>query len=416
VQALVYIFIALACLAIAGAAYFGLTFTPIEAIVTALVFGAIAVLVVERSLRQRAENRLEKAIEDLSRLLSTDAQAGSVLSQRINAIADQNPGKRLDAIEADISVLGTVIRQVAEAVADLEEARRAAAAATSSPANPIPQPPPPPQPQLASREPEPVITLELLKQAIDENRLIHHIQPIITLPHRRPHGYDLVPRLMLGDGDLADSEDFMPRRGGEDIIRRIEAAGLYEAITIARRARSGGQPIALYVPLSRASLGDAVAMEAMLATLDANAAVTPMLIFRVSEADWRALLPKERAAVASIARTGVTYSIAAARSLRVDFNDLAGSGVRSIRVDAAKFIDEPQIFTDFHTSDIAAYTKRFEVDLIMTGIASEQQTLTLLEDGIGLVQGPHIAGPGPVRADLLVDRSEATRGPRRAEV
>lgn len=415
-QALVYIFIALACLGVGGAAYFGFTFTPIEAIVTALVFGAVAVLLVERSLRQRAENRLEKAIEDLSRLLSTDAQAGSVLSQRINALADQNPGKRLDAVEADISVLGTVVRQVAEAVAELEEARKAAVSAKPSPANPIPQPPPPPVPQLAPREPEPVITLELLKQALDENRLIHHIQPIITLPQRRPHGYDLVPRLMLEDGELADAEDFMPRRGGEEMIRRIEAAGLYEAVTIARRARSGGQPIALYVAVSRTSLADPVAMEAMLATLDANAAVTPTLTFRITEADWRTLLPKERAAVASIARAGVSFSIASARSLRVDFNDLAGSGVRSVRVDAAKFIDQPQVFTDFHTSDIAAYVKRFEVELIMTGIASEQQILTLLEDGIGLVQGPHIAAPGPVRPDLLVDRSMAALGPRRVEI
>jgi len=184
VQGLVYIFIGVAGLAVGVAAYFGFTFTPIEAFVTAMVFVCIAVVMLERQLRRRAENRLEKAIEDLSRLLATDAQAGAVLGQRINALTDENPGKRLDGVEADISVLGTVVRQVAEAVSDLEEARkreqrRAPASvfvppADIAPASPAISPPP-------ILEPEPSIPLELLKQAIDEGRLIFHIQPIFIL-------------------------------------------------------------------------------------------------------------------------------------------------------------------------------------------------------------------------------------------
>ena len=120
-QALVYTFIALAAAGVGAAAYFGLTFTPAEAILAAVVFGCACVVLMERALRQRAENRLERAIEDLSRLLATDAQAGAVLGQRINAMADVNAGERLEGVEADISVLGTVIRQVAEAVAEIEE-------------------------------------------------------------------------------------------------------------------------------------------------------------------------------------------------------------------------------------------------------------------------------------------------------
>src|SRR5690606_39029512 len=99
----------------------------------------------ERTLRQRAENRLEKAIEDLSRLLATDAQAGAVLGQRINAMADLNAGARLEGVEADISVLGTVIRQVAEAVAEMEDRAAKPAGRDRMIAAPTPQP--------AAREP-----------------------------------------------------------------------------------------------------------------------------------------------------------------------------------------------------------------------------------------------------------------------
>lgn len=406
-QALVYTFIALAAVAIGAAAYFGLTFTPSEAMLAAVVFGCVCVVLLERSLRQRAENRLERAIEDLSRLLATDAQAGAVLGQRINAMTDLNAGARLEGVEADISVLGTVIRQVAEAVAEIED--RVAKPAAPARDRMIAAPPP------VAREPDPTIPLEMLRQAVAENRLIYHIQPVVTLPQRRPQGYDLVPRLMLEDGDLADRADFMPRRGGEDVLRQIEGTGLVEAITICRRARTSGQPITLYIPLSRATLGDSASSEQLIVSLEANRAIAPGLIFVIGELDWQSLTTGERAIADAVAKKGAGFSIANVKSLRVDVAELAAQGVRSLRIDAARFIDEPEVFTDFHASDIANYVARFDVKLLGTGIANESQIVELLEDGITLVQGPYIGAAGPVRPDLVTEPARQAPQLRRVE-
>lgn len=411
-QGLVYIFIALGGLGIAAAAYFGFTFSPIEAFVVGAVFVCLAVVTLERALRRRAENRLEKAIDDIARLLSTDAQAGAVLGQRLNALVDINAGKRLEAVEADISVLGTVTRQVAEAVAELEQAREAEARKARPYAiDPVEHPnaaPPPPA------LPAPIIPLEMLRQAMDEHRLIFHIEPIITLPQRRPHGYDLVPRLMLEDGELADAPDFMPQQGGEPVTRRIERIAIEEAITIARRAATGGQPITIYVPLTRATLIDAIAIDKIVVMLDANRVITNRIAICVAETEWDTMPTSQRAALAAFVGKGVGLSLTEARSLRLDFSELSSDGVRSVRVDAPRFIEFPARYTDFHTSDVAAYLKRFDVDLIATGVASEQQLLSVLEDGLTLAQGPHIAGPGPVRPDLLVERDPVAPIPHRA--
>ncbi|MGV8832447.1 MAG: EAL domain-containing protein [Devosia sp.] len=416
-QALVYTLIALSAAGVGATAYFGLTFTPAEAILAAVVFGCVCVVLMERTLRQRAENRLEKAIEDLSRLLATDAQAGAVLGQRINAMADVNADLRLEGVEADISVLGTVIRQVAEAVAEIED--RVAKPQPAGRERMISATPPP----APVRETEPVIPVETLRQAMADNRLVYHIQPVVTLPQRRPQGYDLVPRLMLEDGDLADQDDFMPRRsgqdgrGGADLLRQIEGIGLAEAITICRRARSSGQPIKLYIPLSRATLGDSVAAEQLLASLEANRVIAEGLTFSIAEADWQSLSTPERAIAAAVAKKGAGFSILNVKSLRVDVAELASQSVRSLRIDAARFIESPETYTDFHASDIADYLARFEVVLLATGIANERQIIELLDDGIALVQGPYIAGPGPVRPDLVVETGRAPRQQlRRAEI
>ncbi len=393
-QGLVYVFIALAALGVAAAAYFGLTFTPVEAAVTALAFACFAVLLLERQLRRRAEVRLEKAIDELSRLLSTDAQAGNVLSQRINALTDQNAGSRLEAVESDLAVLGSVVKQVTEAVAELEEQRRLTVAPEKKPA-PAADP---------DTMPEPVIPLELLREAIEDHRLVFHIEPIVTLPQRKPFGYDLVPRLVMEDDEFADRADFMPRHGGEEVVARLEADGIDEAVVIARRSKTSGAPITLFVPLSRASLGSAKAVELILAALDANRAIAGALLFSVDQAEFKALGGKERASLAAIGKMGVGLSLAGANSLRFDYAELQGLGFKSVRVDATRFLRQPESFTDFHAADIASYGRRFGIELVATGIIDEQQLLSLFEDGISLAQGPHIGGPGPVRPDLKLER------------
>lgn len=394
-QGLVYVFIALSALGVAAAAYFGLTFTPIESITVALAFACVAILLLERQMRHRAEARLEKAVEDLSRLLSTDAQAGSVLSQRVNALTDQKAGQRLDALEADLAVLGTIVRQVTETVADLEERRRIAHEERVD--RPLPEPDP-------DSFPEPVIPLEMLRQAVAEGRVVFHIEPIVTLPQRRPHAYDLVPRLALEDDEFADRPDFMPRHGGDDVVAGLESDAVDEAIVIARRARTAGQPISLASPLSRATLGSARAVDLILAALDANRAIAAALNFVLAQSEFRALTAKESASLAAIGKMGVGLSMSAVSSLRIDYAELQGLGFRSLRIDATRFLRAPDSFTDFHAQDVAAYGRRFGIELVATGIIDEQQLLQLFEDGITLAQGPHIAGPGPVRPDLLLDR------------
>lgn len=406
-QGLVYIFIALAALGVAAAAYFGLTFSPIEAVVTALAFGAVAVVLMERQLRQRSEARIEKAVEDLARLLSTDAKAGQVLSQRINAIADANAGNRLEAIEADISVLGTVTRQLAEALAEFEENQRKLGAAR--PADEMAMPPEPEDDEDVL--PEPLVPEAELRAALDANRLIFHIEPVVMLPQRRPVGYDLVPRLMREDGSLADAVDFMPRRGGEDLVRRIESLALDEAVTIARRARTAGQPIKLILQLTRATLLDRRSLEGVGAILGANQAIAASLSFAIPQAEWKAIGPNEKRQLYDFRKSGAGFVLAAVQSLRVDFAELEGMGFATVRFDATRFLRNPESFTDFHTADIAPYAKRFQIELCASGVIDEQQLLSLFEDGIVLVQGAHIGRPGPVRADLVVDRRPE---PRRA--
>lgn len=397
-QLLVYLFIALAAIALGVATQQALAFSVVESVLAGAVLFTFGLVIVERTLRRRAEARLEHGVEELSKLVGTVAQAGAVLGQRINVIADINADNRLEGAEADISVLGTVIRQVAEAVADIE--KRAGDTDTADelrhgveqiePAEPTPV--------------EPAMPVDELREALDEDRLIFYAEPVVTLPQRRPYGYDLVPLLEMEDGDIVSPADFMPIADGEEEIRTIEERALGEAIAIARRARSSGHPTNLFVPLSRATLNDVIASEQLLAVLDANRAAVASLTFLVPDADWRFISVEGRATAEQIARKGASFSLAGVRNLRIDIAELSSRGVRSMRVDAGRFLENPEALTDFHASDVASYLSRSGVTLLITGIANEGQILELLDEGVSLVQGPHIGAPDAIRSDLMVDR------------
>ena len=187
-------------------------------------------------------------------------------------------------------------------------------------------------------------------------------------------------------------------------------------MVIARRAKTSCQPIRLFVPLTHATLQDKRLAEQFVALLDANRAIADALCFALPQASFKLLGAQEKMILQQLSRIGIGYTLTNVANLRFDFGELEGLGFRSVRFDATRFLRQPSLYTDFHTSDVAPYARRFHIDLCATGVVDEQQLLQLFETGIALAQGPHIAGPGPVRPDLRVDRPVLVAEPRRAEV
>nr|WP_255714107.1 EAL domain-containing protein [Pelagibacterium xiamenense] len=299
-----------------------------------------------------------------------------------------------------MSVLGTVVRQVAEAVSELEAAQAAAPGPTSEPAREDRRPPP-----------RPTVPLAVVEAALDNDRLVHHVHPILTLPQRRLHAYELYPRLSLEGGRLADPPEYMPVgiAGGATVIRRIERICTEEAIRLVRRARLLGEPLKVHVPLVVSSLADRAYLDQLLALLSANRAVNPDIFFALDHADWEALGKAESDSLALLVKEGAGLAIRDADTLRLDFAGLADKGVRYLSVDAGQFIDRPSALTDFHSADIDDYVRRFGISLVLAGTRTEQQILSLLDDDIKLAQGDALAKPGPVRPDLAEDGNDDLR-------
>jgi cyclic-di-GMP phosphodiesterase TipF (flagellum assembly factor) len=100
-----------------------------------------------------------------------------------------------------------------------------------------------------------------------------------------------------------------------------------------------------------------------------------------------------------------------ATTLRLDFAGVAEKGVRYISTSGHAFLKTPAALTDFHSSDINDYIKRFGINLVVTGLEAESEILALLDDGVGLAQGRVLGSTAPLRPDL---RDEGDDDLRRA--
>lgn len=376
----------------------------VEALLSGFIAVSWAILIYERKLRLRAEARLEKAIEDLSALLSTDAKAGQILSKRVNIISDEKAGNRLEVIEADFSVLGTLVRQVAESVAHIEEEQEKIAQVVKNSDIKTSQN------QNINNIQTPSISVSDVKKAIKDKRVNFYLQPIISLPQREIIAYDLSARMEIKDNKqdnkIVKAKEFIPISGNDALVREIDQIGFVQVFSLAKQNIEAKISVKFYVPISNASLRDNAMLAWLIAQLENSRAMANNICFILTQQQWDNSTSLEKAKLSSLTDTGASISISDVSSLRQNFADLKKHGVNSVRADATTFIDSPEKYSDFHGADVADYIHRYNVDLIIFDVKSEQQVLTLLEDGVKQVIGDYIVPAGLAKDMVEIVDSE----------
>lgn len=413
-RAIVLFFLAVACLSIGVTAYFALGFTLIESFLVTIVALLASFVFIEALFRRRTETYLVTQTEEIARQLATVAKTSEMLSEQVTYLTRLGIQERADNLEADVSVLGTVVRQLAEAVAEMEEAQAAGE---------MPQKQPAQGHSYSVDEDEhsgggfelaegPVVSIEEVQKALANNEIEQYLQPIVSLPQRRTLGYELMPKLRTADGVLHDADDFLHYEDQTGTISELEQFLIRQAANIVHRANITGDPTNLFVPISLALLRDTEQCEGIASLMSSNRAVAVSIMLMLPEATYETLNGADKQALEMLVKSGAGICLDNVRSLRLTFQFMAERGVKYVKADAQAFIENPLNYTDFHRADLADYVERFGIGLIMDNVTSEDHVLELLDDKIPYAQGQHIAPASPVRPDLKGEKSGSRRAAR----
>ncbi|MCF4097765.1 EAL domain-containing protein [Maritalea mediterranea] len=391
-------------------AYFGLGVTLMDALLVTGFFALTCAVVIEGMFRRRTEKYLAQRVSEIAQQLGVVARTNEIMSDQVNYLSNINVNNRLEDVESDISVLGTVVRELAEAVAEVEETQATQAMAVHQAEEPRPRDTSNVAPlkretgSTTIEDQSTDVPISILQDALAEGRLRQYLQPIVTLPHRRTLGYDLVPKVAQSGGKLLNASEFLPQSDRTGTIAELEQMLVRQGANIIHRSNSAGEPTSLFVPISYCLLNDTDACEQLIELVRSNRAVTASLFLMMDEERYAALNQDQRAMLSQFVKIGVGICLNKVRSLRLNFQELYARGVRYVKADTQRFIDKPQSYSDLHNADVADFVQRYDVGLIMDNVVQEEQILMLLDDKIPFAQGEHIAPPSPVRPDLLGEK------------
>ncbi|HVV91846.1 MAG TPA: EAL domain-containing protein [Hyphomicrobiales bacterium] len=404
-----------------GAATALVSSVPAAGLGAALGVGALlGVGILARTLRD-GQRRLQAQIEALSGITVELARRMTALERRPVAAAGE-PALLEDPvdIEGALGEIGTVVRLLAEQVAEHDlllsaGTGRSAAAAPARASAPLPAMPraapaldddpllldrrepapsalpvPTPEPDAAAR----------LRAAVAAGAVELQLRPMVGLPQRRTVHYEIATELRDRDGTLlgdAGAARAVPRLAGA-----TDALVLDRALRIAGRLKQRGRAVAVFVAVEPALWADDPVGSEIVGRLVGAADLAEHLVLEISHAAFRRFGALERDLVAALSEKGFGIALSGVADLGLDPKALRAQGIRFVKVAPPLLLAKTAApGAAIHPDDLAGFLRRHGITLIADPVEREGTVAELIDIQVALVQGPLFGAARPVRPEVF---------------
>ena len=236
-----------------------------------------------------------------------------------------------------------------------------------------------------------------IRAAIEDNRLVLYVQPILDLRADEISQYELLLRMIDDDGEVLPPGAFLASAERVGLIQEIDVWVARSAIRLIDQHRKAGRELRLEVNLSGRTMGDpglprAIEEELAVASIDPN-----NVIFEVTETAAIASMDDAREFAAALTELGCRFAL-----------DDFGAGFSSFYYVKYLPLDFLKIDGDFITNLAASQTDQAVVKAIVelsrslgkrtiAEFVGDAHTLELLRQyGVDYAQGYHIGRPQPL--------------------
>lgn len=252
--------------------------------------------------------------------------------------------------------------------------------------------------------------LDAVKDALRENRVDLHLQPIVNLPQRRVCFYEGFTRLRRADGKLIMPTEFLAAAERANLLGVIDNMLLFRCVQIVRRLSERDRRVGVFCNISMASLEDETFFQQFIDFMRENRDLAGSMIFEIG---MRAFKTRSEAASRNMGRLrelGFRFSLDKGDGLAIDLPALQAAGVRFVKINGERLLQElvpggerplSSITRDIAAEDVPAVFTRYGVDLIAEKVESEKSVIELLEFDIPYGQGHVFGAPRPIKGSLL---------------
>ncbi len=248
-----------------------------------------------------------------------------------------------------------------------------------------------------------------VKDAIDQNRVELHLQPIVTLPQRRVSFYECFTRLRDNGGNLILPGEFLRVAETSGMVSEIDNMLLLKSVQLARKMIKRDRRISLFCNLSPTSLADEGFFGQFIEFLRENRDLTGSIIFELTRDAFDRLSMSAERNMGRMFDLGYRFSIDRCDSIDLDLRKLERMGVRYVKIAGDRLVSQllkegirpiTGLAREFEAEDVASLFARYGVDLIADRVENERTVVEILELDLGFAQG-NLFGVPQSEAELM---------------
>lgn len=363
--------------------------------VTASIIGAtssLALIQLHMAISQTGRGDINKQLFEMRqemRKLSSRVAASERQGEELRAAFEREVTQRRETIVNEMRGLEGMIQNLSSKFEKRVQALRA---------------------QPAEIPPDSASVLDSVKDALRQNRVDLHLQPIVNLPQRRTCFYEGFTRLRRADGKIIMPNEFLAAAERANLLGVIDNMLLFRCVQIVRRLSERDRRIGVFCNISMSSLEDEQFFSSFLDFMKENRDLAHAMIFEISVRAFNARGDIAARNMGRLKELGFRFSLDKGDGLNFNLPELQAAGVKFVKVNGERLLEEltpggerpvSAITRDISAEDVPAVFVRYGIDLIAEKIENEKSVIEILEFDIPYGQGHVFGAPRPIKGSLL---------------
>lgn len=231
--------------------------------------------------------------------------------------------------------------------------------------------------------------LALIKGALREDRIEMLLQPIVSLPQRKPRAFECYSRLRDEKGTIIIPDHYLGIAEEQDLIRIIDNTLLLRCVQLIRKAMKKRVSAPFFCNLSLATLRNQTFLEGFIEFIAQNKNLTPVLVFEVEFSEVQQASPDSLKAMKKLIAQGCRFSVDHIDHLEsLDFKHLKTLNVKYLKLDISVLLKALQKDpTGKILESLKKQADNMMIDLIVTKVENEKELIEMLDFHFDYGQG-----------------------------
>jgi len=241
--------------------------------------------------------------------------------------------------------------------------------------------------------------LQLVQNAIENDRVDLYLQPIVSLPQRKVRCFEAFSRLRQEDGNVLKPADYLNAAERANRIGLIDNMILLRAVQALRQLGPQSAQYRIFCNISPATIFDQDFFTRFTDYLDANEDLAHRLVFEFTYPAIEMMHGRVKENLKSISKRGFAFSVDHIRRFDLNWQALAEKNFRFVKAPSALLLSESAKGAEGQAR-IKAFRDNLranDIDLIVEKVESEMQMPEILAMGIDYGQGSLFGAPEVAR-------------------